>query len=70
MTASPTPKGQGTMIDPAILASAVKRAKDELHFIPEDEEGTKAQTEALIAAGEAWLKEHASPDQHDTASYY
>lgn len=56
------------MIDPAILASAVKRAKDEFHFIPEDDEGTKAQTEALILAGEVWLAEHAKANPHDTAS--
>lgn len=58
------------MIDPAILASAVKRAKEEIRFIPEDEEGTKAQTEALIQAGEVWLAEHAAKSNpHDTASY-
>lgn len=46
------------MIDPTILASAVKRAKDELPCLPDEEHEAKAQIEALIAAGEAWLAAH------------
>ena len=46
------------MIDPAILASAVKRAKDELPCIPDEETEAKVQIEALIAAGEAWLENY------------
>jgi len=57
------------MIDPVILASAVQRAKDELPCIPDEEAEAKVQIEALIAAGEAWLAEHATPNPHDTASY-
>jgi len=46
------------MIDAKILASAVQRAKDELPCLPDEEHETKAQIEALIAAGEAWLAAH------------
>lgn len=57
------------MIDAKILAAAVQRARDELPCLPDEEHETKAQIEALIAAGEAWLAEHATPNPHDTASY-
>ena len=57
------------MIDAAILAAAVQRAKDELPCIPDEEAEAKVQIEALIAAGEAWLAAHAKTNPHDTASY-